>query len=141
MSPSLLLLAAEVCEKLEAPGRRVALPREASRVDESDPTHRHAPDHPRRGHALRGRMLAAQGKKAEAEAAFEEAIEVSHRTGLRLLEMLALRDLKKHVLDGDGRGEEGIRRLKAVLSEMKGPPAELTKLLGEGLDAEAILRS
>ena len=60
------------------------------------------------GHTLRGRMLAAQGKKAEAEAAFEEAIEVSHRTGLRLLEMFALRDLKKHVLDGDGRGEEGI---------------------------------
>ena len=55
--------------------------------------------------------------------------------------MFALRDLKKHVLDGDGRGEEGIQRLKAVLSEMKGPPAELTKLLGEGLDAEAILRS
>ena len=90
---------------------------------------------------MRGRMLAAQGKQAEAEAAFEEAIEMSHRTGLRLLEMFALRDLKKHVLDGDGRGEEGIRRLKAVLKEMKGPPAELTKLLGEGLDAEAILRS
>eukprot|EP01045_Picozoa_sp_COSAG04_P008953 COSAG04_NODE_507_length_13313_cov_2.729302_13_plen_87_part_00 len=86
-------------------------------------------------------MLAAQGKKAEAEAAFEEAIEVSHRTGLRLLEMFALRDLKKHVLDADGRGDEGIRRLKAVLSEMKGPASELTKLLGEGLDADAIVRS
>ena len=59
----------------------------------------------------------------------------------QVLEMFARRDLKKHVLDADGRGEEGIRRLKAVLSEMKGPPAELTKLLGEGLDAEAILRS
>ncbi len=93
------------------------------------------------GHCLRGRVLAAQGKKEAAEAAFEEAIEISHRTGLRLLEMFALRDLKKHVLDGDGRGEEGIRRLKAVLREMKGPPAELTKLLGEGLDAEAMLRS
>ena len=63
------------------------------------------------------------------------------RTGLRLLEMFALRDLKKHVLDSDGRGEEGVRRLKAVLREMHGPPAELTKLLGEGLDAEEILRS
>ena len=55
--------------------------------------------------------------------------------------MLALRDLKKLVLDGDGRGEEGTRRLKAVLQEMKGPPAELTRLLGEGLDAEVVLRS
>ena len=55
--------------------------------------------------------------------------------------MFALRDLKKHVLDGDGRGEEGIRRLKAVLREMKGPPSELTKLLGDGMDAEEIMRS
>ena len=84
-------------------------------------------------------MLAAQGKKAEAEAAFEEAVEVSHRTGLRLLEMFALRDLKKHILDADGRGEQGIQRLKVLLAAMKGPAAELTKLLGEGLDAKAIL--
>ena len=84
-------------------------------------------------------MLGAQGKKAEAEAAFEEAVEVSHRTGLRLLEMFALRDMKKHILDADGRGEEIMPRLKAVLAEMKGPAPELTKLLGEGLDAEAIL--
>ena len=86
-------------------------------------------------------MLAAQGKVAEAEAAFEEAASFSHRTGLRLYEMLALRDLKRHVLDGDGRGDEGVQRLKAVLKDMKGPPAELTKLLGDGLDAEEILRS
>ena len=77
----------------------------------------------------------------EAEAACEEAVAVSQKHGMRLLEMFALRDLKKCVLDGDGRGEEGVRRLKAVLREMKGPPAELTKLLGEGLDAEALLRS
>jgi hypothetical protein len=60
-------------------------------------------------------------------------------TGLRLY--ATLRDLKKHILDADGRGEAGTKRLKAVLAEMKGPPAELTKLLGGGLDAEAILRS
>jgi hypothetical protein len=70
-----------------------------------------------------------------------EAIEVSHRTGLRLYEMFALRDLKKHILDAGGRGDEGAKRLKGVLAEMKGPPAELTKLLGGGLDAEALLRS
>jgi hypothetical protein len=52
-----------------------------------------------------------------------------------------LRDLKRCVYDVDGRSEEGIRRLKAVLQEMKGPPGELTKLLGNGLDAEEILGS
>ena len=66
---------------------------------------------------------------------------MSHRHGLRLFEMYALRDLKKCVLDGSGRGEEGTRRLKAVMQQMKGPPSELTKLLGGGLDAEEILRS
>ena len=66
---------------------------------------------------------------------------MSHRTGLRLYEMLALRDLKKHILDADGRGDDGMQRLKVVLAEMKGPPAELTKLLGAGFDAEEILRS
>jgi hypothetical protein len=45
------------------------------------------------------------------------------------------------VLDSDERGSEGIQRLKAVLTEMERPPAELTKLLGGGLDAKAILRS
>jgi len=45
------------------------------------------------------------------------------------------------VLDGDGRGEDGVQRLKAVLKEMKGPAAELTKLLGGGLDAAEVLCS
>lgn len=66
---------------------------------------------------------------------------MSHRTGLRLLEMFALRDLKKCILDGDGRGEEGTKRLTEVLKEMKGPAAELTALLGGRLDAGSILRS
>jgi hypothetical protein len=41
-----------------------------------------------------------------------------------------LRDLKTCVFDHDGRGDEGTRRLKVVLREMKGPASELTKLLG-----------
>jgi hypothetical protein len=94
-----------------------------------------------RANALRGRALAALGKTELAEAAFEEAVAVSSKHGLWLLEMQALGDLKTCVLDQDGRGDEGTRRLKGVLQKMVGPPAELTKLLGGGLDAEAILRS
>ena len=85
------------------------------RVDESDPTTDMRPTTHAQGHALRGRMLAAQGKKAQAEAALEEAVEVSHRTGLRLLEIFALRDLKKHIFAADGRGEQGIQRLKVFV--------------------------
>ena len=47
----------------------------------------------------------------------------TYHAGLRLYEVLALRDLKKCILDSDGRGDEGTRRLKAVPKEMKGPPA------------------
>ena len=53
----------------------------------------------------------------------------------QVVEWLLRRAWLSEERDGDGRGDEGIRRLKAVLSELKGPPAELTKLLGEGLDA------
>ena len=87
-----------------------------------------------------GRDAALAYLKEQAEAALEEAVTISSKHGLWLFEMLALRDLKKCVLDADGRGQEGTRRLKPVLQKMKGPPAELTKPLGEGLGAEEILR-
>ena len=138
---SVLLLAAAVCEKHGQPADALLYLQKALRVDPSDPTTDLRPTTQGHGHALRGRLLATQGKIEEAEAAFEEAIEVSHRTGLRLLEMFAVRDLKKCVLDSNGRGDEGNRRLKAVLKEMKGPAAELTALLGGGLDADGILGS
>jgi hypothetical protein len=130
-----------VCEKVERPADALAFLAKALRTADNDYTTDRRPTTHSEGHALRGRMLAAQGKKAEAEAAFEQAIDIAHRTGLRLFEMLALRDLKKHILDRDGRKAEGVQRLKGSLKGMKGPAAELTKLLGEGLDAEAILRS
>ena len=88
-----------------------------------------------------GRVASLEKKAADSEAALEEAATIASKHGLWLFEMFALRDLKKYILDADGRGDEGTRRLKAVLQKMKGPPAELTKLLGDGLDAEEILRS
>ena len=87
-------------------------------------------------------MLAAQGDLEAAEKAFEESLEVSHRCGLRLYKMLALRDLQQCVLHKlPGRAQEVTPRLKALLQEMVGPPAELTKLLGDGFDAAEILSS
>ena len=47
---------------------------------------------------MRGRALAALGRAAEAEAAFDESAAVARRHGLRLLELLALRDLQRCVL-------------------------------------------
>ena len=66
---------------------------------------------------------------------------MAHSNDLWLFEIFALRDLKTLVLDGDDRGDEGTQRLKRVLEKMKGPPSELTRLLGGGLDAGEISRS
>jgi tetratricopeptide (TPR) repeat protein len=130
----LLLLAAEVCEQIGKPAEALAYIAPALRGDSDLRPTTHA-----QGHALRGRVLASMGTLDEAEAAFEQAVGISHRTGLRLYEIFSLRDLTTHVLDKRGQRAEGARRLKAVLAEMKGPPAELTRLLGGGLDAEQIL--
>ena len=118
------------------------------------------------GHVLSGRLHAAQGHRAEAEAAFEAAADVSRRTDQGLSELFALRDLKRLVLDGDGRGDEGERRLGEAMSRWdarweehtrvlwetaghegkkqkpRPPLAELTALLGKktAVDAEAVLK-
>ena len=141
-----LLLVAEVCERLEEYSDVLLYVTKVLSYEPSESDNRERADDMRptthgRANALHGRALAALGRMEEAEAAFEAAVAVSHRHGLWLLEMQALGDLKLHVLDKDRRGDEGTRRLKAVLQRMKGPAAELTKLLGEGLDAEEILRS
>ena len=136
-----MLLAAQVCEKLEQYDDALLYLEKALRVDPNDLTTDMRPTTQAEGLAVRGRVLAAQGKAEQAEAAFEAAVAVSHKHGLRLLEMFALRDCKRTVLDKAGRADEGIRKLKTVMCEMKGPTAELTKLLGGGLDADEILRS
>ena len=137
---TLQLQAAAACMKLERHADALLYLDKALRIDPDDPTTDRRAIVQAEGRVLRGRVLAAQGKKVEAEAAFEEAAEVSHRTGARLWEMFALRDLITCVLDEDGRRDEGLKRLKAVLSEMKGLPEELSNVLGGGLDAGEILR-
>ena len=68
--------------------------------------------------ACRGRLLAAQGKLAAAEAAFEAAVTAAESYGAKLLAALAVRDLCEHVLDVTGRGGQGQSRLKESVSEL-----------------------
>ena len=111
---------AQVCEKLGRHGDALLYAAKVRRYDpsagggEADARQRSDDMRPTThaaANALCGRALARLGRAEEAEAAFEEAVEVSHRTGLRLLEIFALRDLKKHIFAADGRGEQGIQRL------------------------------
>ena len=136
------LLAAQVCEQLEQLDDALQYAAVALRfvtdpiaaADMRPTTHVQA-------YALQGRVMASKGAMEDAERAFTSAISCAHSHGLRLLEMFALRDLKKCVLDDDGRGEDGARRLRSVLKEMKAPAEDLTRLLGDGLDAAVILAS
>ena len=67
-------------------------------------------------HACRGRILAAQDKADEAEAAFESSAAVAATYGHDFLVAIALRDLCKDVLVGAGRGEQGKKRLEEAVS-------------------------
>ena len=89
-------------------------------------------------HMLRGRVLAALGRTAEAGVALETAAEEAKQHGLRLYEAFALRDLKLHVLDHAGHSDHGSRRLGAVLRQLKGPASKLTPLM-QGLDAAELI--
>ena len=88
----------------------------------------------------------ALGKADEAETALEAALDcVESLSGYTLQRVLALRDLKVHVLDKDGRGKEGSARLEAAIHQMLGESpaaeqlAELAPALGDAIDLAAVL--
>ena len=97
------------------------------------------------GFRTKGRCLAALGKMAEAEAAFESSLASVVGTGLFLLEVLALADLKVFVLDKDGRAAEGSSRLKVAIHTLMGKSAAEDQLaalqvaLGSGVSVGEVL--
>jgi len=97
------------------------------------------------GFRTKGRCLAALGKMAEAEAAFESSVASVAGTGLFLLEVLALADLKVFVLDKDGRAAEGSSRLKVAIHTLMGKSAAEDQLaalqvaLGSGVSVGEVL--
>ena len=95
---SLPLLAAEACEtRLERPEEALAYADLALSGD--TPSRRDLrPTTVIQAQTLRGRVLAQQGRRVEAEAAFESDVEAARRHGLPLLELLAECDLRRTVL-------------------------------------------
>jgi len=99
-----------------------------------------------RGLCIKGRCLAAKGQAAEAEAALTSAAEQLGSLGLRLSEVLALRDLLCCVLKKTRRESEGMTRLKASIVRLLGVDAAQEELdvlatsLGEEVDLQAVLR-
>ena len=85
-----------------------------------------------------GRAHAKLGQTQEAEAAFEQAIEIAHGCQLHLLECFALRDFVKFVLKPNGNAgaarvsqcKEGLRN---AMGKMVGTEAEYEAMLGISL--------
>ena len=92
MFTNVMLLAAQVCEKLEQHSDALLYVVKALRYDPDGPTDfRLRTDDSRpsthgQANALHGRVLATLGRTVEAEAAFEEAVSVSCKHELWLLE-------------------------------------------------------
>ena len=51
---------------------------------------------------------------------FEESIKEAQRMELALLELMAIRDYKKHILDHESKTEEGDEMLAACLKKATG---------------------
>jgi tetratricopeptide (TPR) repeat protein len=90
----------------------------------SDPkTHFGLPSPSRSFEAFRisGRCLATLGRTQEAEEAFASACASIEGFGFPLLKVLAVRDLKAHILDKTGRSDEGSSLLKVSIEQLLGP--------------------
>jgi tetratricopeptide (TPR) repeat protein len=129
--------AAAVCEKYEAYDRALeyidaALSRDLRKAGTLLPISRMY------SQILRGRILAALNRPADAGSALETAAAEARQYSVRLYEAFALRDLKLCVHDPMGHGDHASRRLGAALRLLKGPADKLTPLL-HGLDATELM--
>jgi hypothetical protein len=68
-------------------------------------------------------------KIEEARALFEEAIKDTQKMELTLMELLVTRDYKKHILDHEGKTDEGAAMLGEVMKKAEGPVSALEDLL------------
>ena len=127
------LLAALVAEKYDQLEQALAF---VAVIHDGDPVR--GGDHKASSHILgncvKGRVLQRQHQTAEAAAAFEAAVDQAEKVRMPLLAVFALRDLKLLVLDELANGEQGSKRLGAVLRGLKDPAEMFTPLL-DGLDA------
>ena len=119
---------AAVCEKYEAyeqalPYLEAALSTDLTKAGTTLPISR------AQSSVLKGRVLAALGRTAEAGSVLDAAAEEARRYGIRLYEAFALRDLKLCVLNDMGHGDHGSRRLGAVSVSGTGRKILLPKLI------------
>ena len=69
-------------------------------------------------HRVLAEIAHGRGDTEEAEREFRTALEQARSCGMNFLALLCVRDLKKLVLDGDGRGAEGDAMIDEVCALM-----------------------
>ena len=69
-------------------------------------------------HRVLAEIAHGRGDTDEAEREFRTALEQARSCGMNFLALLCVRDLKKLVLDGDGRGAEGDAMIDEVCASM-----------------------
>ena len=90
------------------------------------------------GHLVQGRAQASLRHTQAAADAFEAAVQLADKHDLRLLQALALKDLKLCVLDPLGHSEHGSHRLGEALRLLVGPADMLTPLM-DGLNVVELM--
>eukprot|EP01052_Picozoa_sp_SAG31_P034448 SAG31_NODE_4028_length_3651_cov_36.316160_3_plen_751_part_00 len=135
---NLFIFAASVCEKLHD-HNRVLMYTEAAINPDLKKAGSQLPSTLIVAQTMRGKALAALKRRAEAEQAFEAAVQQANTHGLRLLELIALANLKVLALDQLAHKDHVDRRLGATLRLLEGPHEELTPLIC-GLDASELMR-
>eukprot|EP01051_Picozoa_sp_SAG22_P004561 SAG22_NODE_247_length_13918_cov_7.885375_5_plen_528_part_00 len=86
-------------------------------------------DHIVRAHAVRGRVLAGQGRRHEAVLAFEAALTEAEKHGFLMLAAMVLRDEKKALRDEQATAKIN-RKLGAIVRRFT-PSDRLSRVLGE----------
>lgn len=90
-------------------------------------------------HMVQGRAQASVRHTQAASDAFEAAVELADKHGLRFLKALALKDLKLCVYEPLGHDEDGSRRLGEALRLLVGPADMLTPLM-DGLNVAGLMQ-
>jgi hypothetical protein len=106
------------CEKLGLVDMAVAYANHASSDDLSNGGHFERWQHSL-AHQCSGRCHASRNRMVEASAAFEDAIEAARDEQCWLLEAVALRELRAHVLQPLGRAHEAQGRLCTVMTKLR----------------------
>ena len=93
-------------------------------------------------HSILGQIAAKRGNMDEADGHFANALEEAKLSRLPMLEVLAARDWKKHLLEPNGRdASEAEEAIDAACEKMNKARGELASVLEEGVNSPGVMAS